>query len=218
VRQMFHEFSFSRFTRIDKGQTESWRLFSAPVNYTMNSGDRYEFNYAPQFERLFEPFEFPGGLVLPPGDYRFTRWRAEFQSSAKRPWKYDATWWFGTYWSGRANEVNTAVQYKWAPHFQTIVSLNQTFARLREGSFVTRIMTLRANYSVSPFVTLFNLVQFDNRSRNVGWQSRIRWIVRPGNEMFFVVNQGWIQGERGGFKLHKGDRSIASKIQYTFRF
>lgn len=27
------------------------------------------------FERLFEPFEISDGVVLQPGDYRFTRWR-----------------------------------------------------------------------------------------------------------------------------------------------
>ena len=188
------------------------------LNYVLNSGDMYEFNYAPQFERLFEPFKLPGGIVLPPGDYRFTRWRLQFHTASKRPWKYDATWWFGTYWSGRADEVNTSFQYKLAPHFQASLSLNQTFARLREGSFVTRIMTLQANYSFSPFVTLSNLVQFDNQSRNLGWQSRIRWIVRPGSELFFVFNQGWLQDDRGGFNLHRGERGIASKLQYTFRF
>jgi hypothetical protein len=46
VRQMFHEFSVSRFVRLDQRRVENWRVFTAPVNYTMNSGDRYEFNYA----------------------------------------------------------------------------------------------------------------------------------------------------------------------------
>ncbi|MEW6213456.1 MAG: DUF5916 domain-containing protein, partial [Acidobacteriota bacterium] len=83
VRQMFHEFFFNRFTRLDSGRTESWRLFTAPVNWTFNSGDRVEFNYAPQFERLFRPFEIADGVVIPAGDYRFTRWRAEFGTSSK---------------------------------------------------------------------------------------------------------------------------------------
>ncbi|HLG15451.1 MAG TPA: DUF5916 domain-containing protein [Blastocatellia bacterium] len=218
VRQMFHEFRFTRFTRLDKGQTESWRLFTAPINYTLNSGEHVEFNYAPQFERLFEPFEIAEGVVLPAGDYRFTRWRAEVFTASKRPWKIDATWWFGTYWSGRADEINTSFQYKLAPHFQAAVSLRQTFARLKEGNFVARIYSLRVNYSVSPYLTFFNLVQFDNESRNLGWQSRVRWIIRPGNEVFLVFNQGWLQDEGGGFRFRAAETSLAGKLQYTFRF
>src|SRR5262249_34708458 len=101
---------------------------------------------------------------------------------------------------------------------QTSLSFNQTFARLKEGSFVSRVITLRANYSPSPFVTFFNFIQYDNDSKSVGWQSRIRWIAKPGNEIFLVLNQGWIQDEQGGFRFHPADRSVASKIQYTFRF
>jgi len=218
VRQMFHEFFFTRFTRLDKGQTESWRLFTAPINYSLNSGEHVEFNYAPQFERLFEPFEIARGVVLPAGDYRFTRWRAEVFTASKRPWKVDATWWFGSYWSGHADEVNTAFQYKLAPYFQAILGLRQTFARLKEGTFVARIYSLRVNYSVSPYLTFFNLVQFDNESRNMSWQSRVRWIIKPGNEIFLVFNQGWLQDEAGGFRFRPVETRLSGKFQYTFRF
>ncbi len=218
VRQMFHELFITRFTRLDKGRVESWRIFTAPLNWTLNSGEHVEFNYAPQFERLFEPFEIADGVVLPPGDYRFTRWRAEVFTASKRPWKVDATWWFGTYWSGHADEMNTSFQYKLAPHFQAGVELRQTFARLKEGNFVARVCIFRANYSVSPFLTFFNLVQFDNESRDLGWQSRVRWIIRPGNEVFIVFNQGWLQDERGGFNFRSAGTRLAGKMQYTFRF
>lgn len=218
VRQMFHEFFFTRFTRLDKGKVESWRLFTAPINWTLNTGEHVEFNYAPQFERLFEPFEIANGVVLQPGDYRFTRWRAEVFTASKRAWKVDATWWFGTYWSGHADQVRTTFEYKLAPHFQTSLSLDQTFARLKEGNFVARVYSLRANYSVSPYLTFFNLVQFDNESRDLGWQSRVRWIIKPGNEVFLVFNQGWLQDEHGGVNFRSRRTGVAGKMQYTFRF
>lgn len=99
VRQMFHELTYTRYTRVSLGQTESWRLFTAPINWTFDSGDRIEFNYGPQFERLFAPFEISDGVILPAGDYRTTRWRAEFGTASKRRWRVEGTWWFGTYWS-----------------------------------------------------------------------------------------------------------------------
>ena len=57
IRQMFHEVSFTRFSNLARNQVESWRVFTAPINYELNSGEEIEFNYAPQFERLFQPFE-----------------------------------------------------------------------------------------------------------------------------------------------------------------
>jgi hypothetical protein len=218
IRQMFHEFGLDRYTRIDNGQVETWTAFLAPVNHVLNSGDRYEFNYAPEYEHLFEPFEISPGVVLPAGEYRFTRWLAQFRSAAKRAWKYDAQWSFGSYWSGRADEIKTTFQLKLAPHLQTSLSLAQTSARLREGEFVARIVELRANYSFSPAVTVYNLVQFDNRSQNMGMQTRLRWTLQPGNDLFVVAGQQCVQDERGRFEFRCEERRIASKIQYTLRF
>ena len=96
--------------------------------------------------------------------------------------------------------------------------MDQTFARLKEGNFVARIFTFRANYSVSPFLTFFNLVQFDNESKNLGWQSRVQWILKPGSEVFIVFNQGWLQENAGGFHFRRTDTRLAGKLQYTFRF
>jgi hypothetical protein len=218
VRQMFHEVFFNHFRRIDKGRTESWRLFTAPINYSLNSGEHIEFNYAPQFERLFEPFEIAPGVVLPAGDYRFTRWRFETNTASKRRWKFDNAFWFGSYWSGHANQLSTSFQYKVAPHLLMSAGWNQTFARLKEGNFVARVFTMSANYSVSPYLTFFNLIQFDNDSKNMGWQSRVRWILKPGNELFLVFNQGWLQDEQGGFKFRASETRLSGKFQYTFRF
>jgi hypothetical protein len=220
VRQMLHQFNVVRHTRIESGGTESWSIFSVPLNWTWNSGDRFELSMRNQFERLFEPLEI-SGVTLAAGDYRYDRFRAEFFSSDNRPWKVEATWWFGTYWSGRADEVSGLLQYKLAPRLDVAATWDLTFARLREGNFAARIFTFRADYSVSPFLTFFNLVQFDNDSNNLGWQSRVRWIFEPGKELFLVFDQGWIHETIPGDdrrRFHSADRQLSAKLQYTFRF
>ncbi|NOT62114.1 MAG: carbohydrate binding family 9 domain-containing protein [Acidobacteria bacterium] len=222
VRQMFHEMFFTQYRRNDLARgvstIESWRFFTAPINWDFNSGDRVEANWAPQFEHLFQPFEIADGIVLPPGDYRFTRYRAEFNTAAKRPWEFGATWWFGSFYSGHADQIEAEFIYKFAPHFRLALQTEQTFARLKEGRFVARVYSLRADYAFSPLLSLSNLVQFDNESRNLGWQSRVRWILKPGNDLFVVFNQGWLQNERGGYNFRATSTKLAGKLQYTFRF
>jgi len=218
VRQMFHEFFYSRFTRLDNGQVESWRLFTAPINWRFHSGDRVEFNWVPTFERLFAPFEISDGLFLPPGDYPFTRWRLEAYSASKRRLEVRATWWFGTYWSGHADELEIFLQFKLPPRIVLNFTAEQTFARLPQGNFVARVLSWRVNYSASPFLSFSNLLQYDNESRNLGWQSRVRWIVNPGNDVFFVFGQGWLQDSAGGFRFRAEESKVSAKVQYTFRF
>jgi len=220
LREMFFQFMTNRFVRLSYGRVESWRIFTAPVHLTWNSGDRFEINLNPTFERLFVPFQISSGVTLPPGDYRFTRYRVELLTSPRRAWKVDTTWWLGTYWSGRADQITGQFQYKWAPHVDTSFRYDQTFARLKEGNFAARIFSLRANYAFSPFLTLSNLAQYDNDSKNFGWQSRVRWILRPGREIFLVVNHGWIREVDADGLTHfrTSGRGVAAKAQYTLRF
>lgn len=74
------------------------------------------------------------------------------------------------------------------------------------------------NYAPSPFVSLSNLIQYDNLSRNLGWQSRVRWTLQPGNDVFFVFSQGWLQDTVGGYRFSAQDSKVSAKFQYSTRF
>jgi len=113
--------------------------------------------------------------------------------------------------------------YKLPPWFTLSLSTNQTFARLPEGDFIARIMTANINYAASPRLSFSNLVQYDNRSRNLGWQSRIRWTLEPGSDLFFAFNQGWIQELEEGedndsLRFRPQDTKVSAKFQYSYRF
>ncbi|MSO19484.1 MAG: hypothetical protein EXQ56_03335 [Acidobacteria bacterium] len=218
VRQMLHEAFFTHYTRLDAGASESWRLMTAPINWRFNSGDHIEFNWQPTFERVFKPFEISPGVILPVGDYQFTRWRVEAFTASKRAVEARLTLWLGDYYSGTAHEIRASLNYKFQPHLQVILETNQTFGRLKEGNFVARVQSLRLNYSFTPFLSLFNLMQYDTTSRNLGWQSRLRWIVQPGNDFFLVLNQGWLRDDQEGLHFHAADTKLAAKVQYTVRF
>ncbi len=90
-------------------------------------------------------------------------------------------------------------------------------ARLPEGDFTATILSSRVDYSASPRLSLSTLVQYDNRSKNLGWQTRLRWTLQPGNDLFFAFNQGWIH-EEGDLRFRPQDRKVSAKFQYTFRF
>ncbi len=221
IQQMFHDVYYTRFTRLDNGQVESWDLYVTLADWHFKSGDNVHgmLDVNPTYERLFEPFEISPGVLLPPGEYRFTRFRTNFFSTAaKRPLSGSLTVGFGDYWSGSAYQVNTGLTYKLPPWLTVSVNTNQTFARLPEGHFTARILTSAVTYTASPFWSLSNLVQYDNRSRNLGWQSRVRWTLRPGSDLFVAFNQGWIREEADDLRFRPEDRKLSAKIQYAFRF
>jgi hypothetical protein len=59
-------------------------------------------------------------------------------------------------------------------------------------------------------------VQYDTESRVLGVQSRFRWIVKPGNDVFFVVNRGWYRDLDS--RWTRSFDKLSAKISYTLRF
>ena len=220
LQQIQHALFFTRFTNLDTGEVESWDLYWTPQDFHWKSGDSVHRFFSPNFtyERLFAPFQIFPGVSIPPGEYRSTRWRFSVTTAAKRRVQANINAAFGTYWSGHADELTTGVTYKIPPRLTVSLNTNQTFARLPQRNFVARIVTSQVNYTASPFVTMSNLIQYDNLSRNLGWQSRMRWTLQPGNDLFFVFTKGWIQEALGGFRFDAQDSKVSAKFQYTSRF
>jgi hypothetical protein len=221
VQQMNHDIYYTRFTRLDNGEVESWDLYVTLLDWHLNSGDNLHgmFDFNPTYERLFEPFEISPGVVLLPGEYRFTRFRSNLLSTAtKRRVSGSVNLTYGGYWSGKAEQVTTNLTYKLPPRFTISFGTNQTFARLPEGRFIARIFTSSIGFAVSPSLSLSNLIQYDNRSRNLGWQSRVRWTLRPGSDLFFAFNQGWVDLQGGNLRFRAEDSRASAKFQYSFRF
>jgi hypothetical protein len=220
IQQMIHDVYYTQYTRLDTGEVESWELYIGPIDWHFKSGDSLHalFDVIPAYERLFLPFTIFRGVVLPPGEYRTTRLRYNLASAQKRRLYGSVMGSFGPYWSGRAATVQTSVTYKVPPRFAISFNTNQTFARLPQGNFIARIISSQINFAASPFLSFSNLIQYDNQSRNLGWQSRVRWILRPGNDFFFAFNQGWIQDVAGGYRFTPQDSKLSAKLQYTFSF
>jgi hypothetical protein len=221
VQQMFHDVYYTRFTRLDNGEVESWDLYVTLLDWHLSSGDNIHaiIDFNPTYERLFEPFEISPGVHLLPGEYRFTRFRSSPLSTAtKRRLSGSVNLTYGGYWSGKAKQVTTSLTYKVPPRFTVTVSTNQTFARLPEGHFIARIFTSNVSYAATPRLSLSNLIQYDNRSRNMGWQSRVRWTLQPGSDLFFAFNQGWIHEDAGNLRFRAQDSKVSAKFQYSFRF
>ena len=74
-----------------------------------------------------------------------------------------------------------------------------------------------ADSQFSPFMAVVNNIQYDTVSRVMGWQSRYRWIVRPGNDLYLVYTHNWLD-DPVARRFASIDRKFASKVLYTHRF
>ena len=66
-------------------------------------------------------------------------------------------------------------------------------------------------------MALVNNVQYDNSSRVLGWQSRFRWIIKPGNDAYIVYTHNFVDDPVLD-RFATLDKRFATKFLYTYRF
>jgi hypothetical protein len=220
VRQMFNEFENTLVTDLN-GKWESYRVFMAPINWRLESGDRFEFNVVPVGERLTQTFEIEDGVVIPAADYHWLRYRLEAGLASKRRVSGQFTWWFGDFYTGSLDELSFTAS--WKPSSLFVVELNGTrnIGQLPEGDFTQNVIGARLRVNVSPDLQLNSYVQYDNQSNSVGANTRLRWTFRPTGDLFVVYNHN-LRDMRNPLNRHIdwqfASNQLLLKLQYALRY
>jgi hypothetical protein len=188
------------------------------LNVLLQSQDTFGVELTPSTERLDASFAIAPGITLPLGaKYAFTRVAIGGQTANHRLFALGARYETGGFYSGNRQRVVMSLAARLGPGY--IVSFNGESNRvdLAEGEFTSSVYRVVAETQFSPFVALVNNVQFDTVSRVAGLQSRFRWIMRPGTDLYVVYTHNWLDDPLQG-RFATLDRQLASKVLYTYRF
>ena len=215
IRQLFFELRPQYVTDL-QGRVLDWRVSVSPLQLQTESGERLEWAWAPQFERLDEAFEVQPGIVVPPGDYRFDAFEAGLGTAERRRWSIEGGIRWGGFYDGTLVSYGGELVLKPTPHVRLALGGERSEGKLPGGRFTTEILSGRLELNLSPDLGWSTLVQYDSDSRLLGVQSRLRWRIRPGSDVFVVFNRGWLRDEGGSYRA-SFDRGSA-KVQHTFRF
>ncbi len=187
IRQYYFESSWRLITGLDN-KWQSYSVFTAPVHFRLESGDRFEFNFRPTGERLTEPFEIEKGVVIPPGEYNWKRFRIEIGTASKRKISGQATWWFGSFYTGLLDQIEFWLSAKLTSNIIFEFNYEKNIVALKEGSFVQQLLGTRIKLNFSPNAQLISFIQYDNESNSIGTNTRFRWTITPLTDLFVVYN------------------------------
>ncbi len=184
----------------------------------LQSGDNLSVNAIRRHERLDSPFRISQGITLPLGaQYDYNRFRVFASTANRRVLAFNGRFEFGDFYSGTRTQRNVNLTVRARPGLILYLTGDWNTVSLREGTFSTRLYRLIGETQFSPFMALVNDVQYDTQSSVIGWQSRFRWILTPGTDLYVVYTHNWLD-DIVLDRLTTLDKRAASKILYTYRF
>ena len=214
VRQLEFQVFFERLADLDN-RLQTRRLNLKPLGVFFHTGDRIEVDVRNRFEHLDEVFEIQDGVELPIGDYSFTDWEVSARSASRRPISGRVSYGSGGFWSGSRTQMSVDLTVRPRPGLRFSTDWERDIVELDEGTFTTNLVRVEGAWHLSPWASVTGNLQYDNVSELLGMYTRLRWILEPGSDLFFVYTQNWQNEPNGLVTLSRG---ATTKINYTHRF
>ena len=212
IRRFYFESEFSLITDINNNW-QSWSVFLAPINTRFESGDRIEFNIAPEGENLPEEFEISDNVILKKGPYDWWRYRIEFEAASKRVINGQATWWFGSFYNGYLDQLMLLLNLRLNSAVNVGMTYERNMARLPEGNFIQDILGCKLQAVLSSNMELSSFIQYDSESKQLGTNTRFRWTFDMKGDLFIVYNHNVNKLEQGYWRYDSNQLIV--KLSYA---
>ena len=210
---VFKPFDFNYYIDDKTQKLQSlWTEFR-PLGFTTKSGEFFEANFQRRAENLTEDFEIHDGVIIPSGEYWFTRYELQFATFEGRPvYGFLFVNW-GDFYTGKRTEWFIRSTFQINKNISISSDFTQNYITLPQGSFTVNEFGGRVDLAISPdlFGSVFG--QWNNEDDEVLLNFRVNWIPTPGTNFFFVVNQSF-NTESAGW--HSTNTTVLTKLIWRF--
>ena len=189
------------------------------------SGDNIDLTATRTYEYLdfgFNRSVDPQPTSIDPGGYTTWNYRANIRTAGRRRVSLFGNVNWGGFWDGDRIGGFGRISFRPSPAVTLSTNVQYNEVTLPDGSFTASLYELETDWTPSPWVALTSQLQYDDQSELVGFFARLRWIVRPGNDVYLVFSQNWrydpddLLDPRRDFVMLSRGASI--KANYTYRF
>ncbi len=210
---VFKPFDFNYYVDDKTHKLQSlWTEFR-PLGFTTKSGEFFESNIQRRAENLTEDFEIHKGIIIPRGEYWFTRYELQFATFKGRPvYGFLFVNW-GDFYTGKRTEWFIRSVFQINKNISISSDFTQNYISLPQGSFTVNEFGGRVDLAISPdlFGTFFG--QWNNNDNKVVLNFRVNWIPKPGTNFYFVVNESFDTLDSG---WHSSNTTVLTKLIWRF--
>lgn len=220
LREISHGLELTRWEYLDTGFVQSQEIGADFFSMRSSAGDFGRFDYKFQKEGLLfgeQPLD-DIGILIPPGEHSFERFGTFIRTATHRKWnaqlRVDNGGWFN------GDKFHIRPEIGWTPneHFNMSLRLDYNKYDFPGVSAITRQITLDNEISFNAKMSLVTLVQYDNISDDIGINTRLRYNLSAGQDIWFVINHNMVRDRGIDDRFHSTQSVAVAKIRYTFRY
>lgn len=201
------------------------KLLTENLKFTLGeirfeSGESLGVEVSRNFELLDENFDIlgDGSVIVVPGEYVNWSYELEASSASFRKISGSIEYESGGFWTGNISSLDLGLTVRPVPGINLRSGYRHSKVTAENTGFNTNLFQMDLGLDFTPDISLSSNIQFDDVSEILGTNTRFRWIMTPGTDIFFVYNHNWLNNpelENRFFTIQQGG---AMKIVYTYRF
>ena len=221
IRKFDFSAQFRNLTELGTGILEEREWALKPFGVEFESGDRFNFDVTQKYEFLDRSYQVSDGIYLTEGEYSTWDYRISGNTAGRRKISLYGGLSFGEFWNGHRLGYGGRITIKPTPGFTIALNTQINDVSLPQGDFTANLYEIEGKWQASPWISTVTQVQYDEQSDLFGLFSRLRWIVKPGNEVFLVYTHNWQNLSTSILEdpeLRTLSRGASVKMNYTYRF
>jgi hypothetical protein len=218
IRRMeLRPWGFEWYRTHTTGKLESFLNESRPLGFVTKKGERFEFNFYQQFERLDDTFQLTTAIKIPPGKYWMYSKEIQAGTFQGRKLWIDANFSWGGFYTGRITKLGSSVGINVNKHlnFKTDYILNKI--HLPEGNVTTHELAEYINYAFNPRLDISVFGQWNSLDDLLLGNFRLHWIPNIGSDLYVVYNRGYEDLKHFSF-MRPQTSAGAAKLVWRFTF
>lgn len=219
LREMQHSVELANWRYLDTGLVQTENIQIVPIGLRSIYDDFVRIDVNLQKEGLLpgeQPLE-DIGIFIAPGEYSFERYGTFMRSARYRRLAVELRIDDGGWYNGERFHVRPKIA--WIPSEHLAFALEYDFNRydFPGQSAITRQLTLENEIAFDARWSLVTLAQYDNLSETIGINSRLRFNMSAGRDIWFVIDHNMFRPDDEE-RFHSTTTDAVAKIRYTFRF
>ena len=214
LRKYHLSYRNSIYTTLDNDIESQQHRFYIPY-LDFESGQDVYFLIEQEYDKPDRDFDVSGGGIVPAGEYWMTNYALDFDLKDSGLITGGFGYELGDWYHGEKQTAYFRLGFDPAKWLNTSLSYSINQFELPDTEFDAQIASGNIRINFTPDMGWSHLIQYDNVSESIGYNTRFFWEFKPGKKFYTVIRQNY-GDEDHLFSLRESEFAI--KALTTFRF